>query len=88
MNEDLLAAIITREEFDEFVELYDEFERPIYNIGDPRFDRAETAFRRRLDELIHHIVTHDPSVTEATARRGLILRARRQLKIRNKPADC
>ena len=85
MNDEQFFGIVPRKDFDEFVELYDEFECPICDVDDPRFSQAELRFRRKLDELTHAIQAVQPSANSSDLRRALIHRARQQLRLRKPP---
>lgn len=88
MSEEQLFGLITRKDFDEFVELYDQFECPICDVDDPRFAEAELRFRRKLDELLHVFQAADKNANPRELRRALIQRARQQLKLRKISPAC
>lgn len=88
MNEEQLSGIITRKDFDTFVELYDQFECPICDVAEPLFSQIEVRFHRKLDELIYLIQTTEPNLDSRDIRRALIQRARRQLKARKQSPFC
>ena len=88
MNEEQLAGIVTRAEFDAFVHLYNQFECPICDVGEPLFSQIEVRFHRKLDELIHLIQTAQTNLDSRDIRRALIQRARRQLKARKQSPPC
>ena len=88
MNEEQLAGLITRKDFDEFVDYYDQFERPFCDVAEALFTQIEVRFHRKLDELIHLIQTTEPNLDSRDIRRALIQRARRQLKARKQSPSC